>query len=340
MARLPITVLTGFLGSGKTTVLSSVLATPGVPRVAVIVNEIGAVGLDHLIVSEVTETVTLLAAGCLCCQLRSDLVEAVRDLMDQAERGAVPAFDRIAIETSGLAEPGPILQSLVEDVIVSERCRLDGIVVTVDALNGAAQLARRAEAQKQVAVADRLLLTKVDLVDAGAIAAATGAVRAVNAGAPLVEIASGGVRPDHLFNAGLFDARTGRTDVERWLRFAANAHGHESAIKTLCLRFNRPWAWHSLARWLELLMALEGERLLRLKGIVNVAGEARPVVVHGVHHRLHPPALLETWPGEDRSTRLVFVTDGLDADAVSRTAVQFYGDAAHIDMRQIDTAPD
>jgi G3E family GTPase len=341
VARLPITVLTGFLGSGKTTVLSSVLAAPEVPRTAVIVNEIGAVGLDHLIVSEVTETVTLLAAGCLCCQLRSDLVDAVRSLMDQAARGTVPVFDRIVIETTGLAEPGPILQSLLEDVVISERCRLDGIVVAVDALNGAAQLGCRAEARRQVAVSDRLLLTKLDLADPATIAATTAAVRAINPGAPLVELARGAARPDDLFHAGLFDARTGRAHASRWLRFAAPAErGHDSEIKTLCLRFNRPWAWDSLVRWLDLLMALEGEKLLRLKGIVNVAGETRPVVIHGVHHRLHPPALLETWPDEDRGTRLVFITDGLDADAIGKMALAFRGGGAQIAASSHEAALD
>src|ERR1700751_3096789 len=224
---IPVTLLTGFLGSGKTTVLNHVLKQPDMAATAVVVNEFGEIGLAHLLVERSSENVILLNSGCLCCTVRGDIVDTLTNLFVDRVKGKVPYFTRIAIETTGLADPAPILHTLMTDPIVAARYMLDGVVTTVDAVNGAATLNKHPEAVKQAAVADRLLLTKTDLTEPVARQAFETRLAALNPSAPIIPVAQGAVDPALLFNLGFFDPATKSVDVQRWLRDEAFAAGHE-----------------------------------------------------------------------------------------------------------------
>ncbi|MBI4967468.1 MAG: GTP-binding protein [Rhodospirillales bacterium] len=326
---IPVTVLTGFLGSGKTTVLNHLLAQPGLANTAVLINEFGAVGLDHLLVRKIDESVVLLNSGCLCCTVRGDLVTAARDLFLKRVKGEVPEFARLTIETTGLADPAPILHTLMTDPFLGARYRLDGIVATIDAIHGWAQLDRQPEAVKQAAVADRLLLTKCDGASLERIEALAGRLVRLNPAAPLIRVAYGVVAPERILGAGLFQPGRKHPDVARWLndeavRAAASAHDHprhdpnrhDEHIAAFALIYDQPLEWPRLVLALDLLIAAKGDGLLRLKGIVNVAGRSGPLVLHGVQHQFHPPVELGEWPDVDRRSRLIFITRDLSQAAV------------------------
>ena len=325
--RVAVSLVTGFLGSGKTTLINHLLGHPELADTAVIVNEFGEIGLDHELIVSSSETVTILNDGCLCCTVRGDLISTLRDLYLTRARGEVPAFARAVIETTGLADPAPILHTLMGDEMVGAYYRLDGVVTAIDAAAGAATLDRHGDAVKQAAVADRLVLTKTDLVAARARAALEARLRALNPAAPMVTARHGAVDPAALLGAGLYDPRTKIADVAGWLRDeayepaadAAHAHDvnrHDDRIRAFCLVHDRPIRADALEQWFALLADLRGPDLLRIKGIVNLAGEDRPLVIHGVQHLFHPPALLEAWPGEDRRTRIVFITRDVARDTV------------------------
>src|SRR5262245_8892709 len=229
MDLIPVTVLTGFLGSGKTTLLARLLKHPAMKNVAVLINEFGAVGLDHAFVEKVEGDVVLMQSGCLCCTIRSDLAETLRELFLKRVKGAVPEFDRVVIETTGLADPAPIIHTLMTDPLVAARYRLDGVVTTVDALNAEATLDRQFESVKQAAVADRIVLTKIDLVDEGSRARVETRLRALNPAAPILAVAHGALAPDQLLDCGLYDPKTKSAEVVRWLRAEAYAAPHEHA---------------------------------------------------------------------------------------------------------------
>ncbi len=318
-AALPVSVLTGALGSGKTTLLNRLLEHPALGETAVVINEFGEVGLDHLLVRHVSETVVLLDSGCLCCTVRGDLVTALRDLFLRRVRGEVPEFRRLVIETSGLADPAPVLHTLISDPLIGARYRLDGVIATVDAVHAGAQLSRQPETRKQVAVADRIVLTKTDLAAPDAVEDLRARLRELNPAAPTAVAIGGDVSPDLLFEAGLFSTRGKLPDVARWLNEEAY-HGHHHAhgsIQSFCLTFAEPLDWEPFAASLERLIAERGEDLLRVKGILNVAGEDRPLAVHGVQHLFHPPTPLPGWPDGDRRSRIVFITRDLGRDAVA-----------------------
>ena len=228
---IPVTLLTGFLGSGKTTVLNHVLKQPGMAATAVIVNEFGEIGLDHLLVERSSEDVVLLNSGCLCCTVRGDIVDTLTNLFVDRVKGKVPYFTRIAIETTGLADPAPILHTLMTDPIVAARYMLDGVVTTVDAVNGAGTLDKQPEAVKQAAVADRLLLTKADLANAAARQKIEARLRALNPSATIVPVAQGVIDPARLFNIGFYDPATKSVDVRRWLRDEAFESGHAHDLR-------------------------------------------------------------------------------------------------------------
>jgi G3E family GTPase len=333
---IPVTLLTGFLGSGKTTVLNHVLKHQGMAATAVIVNEFGEIGLDHLLVETASEDVVLLNSGCLCCTVRSDIVDTLTNLFVDRVKGKVPFFARVAIETTGLADPAPILHTVMTDPIVAARYMLDGVVTTVDAVNGTGTLDRQPEAVKQAAVADRLLLTKTDLANAGQRQAIEARLRALNPGAIIVPVAQGIVDPAMLFGIGFYDPATKSVDVRRWLREEsfetghadehehADVNRHDDRIHAFCITREEPISWAALSAWLDGLATLRGEDLLRLKAIVALSDRPdQPVILHGVQHLFHPPVLLPEWPSEDHRTRIVFITRDLPREAIETTLAAF-----------------
>jgi G3E family GTPase len=326
-SRLPVSVITGFLGSGKTTLLNKLLRHAGMADSAVIINEFGDVGLDHLLVEAVDGEIAVLASGCVCCTLRSDLEQTLHDLLVRRDYGQVPAFSRILVETTGLADPAPIVQLLLNNPLVSHFMRLDTVVTTVDAVNGLRQIDEHAEAVKQAALADRLLLTKADLAAAEAIEELRRRLVALNPGATWHIVSHGEIAPDALFGAALFDPSRKTVDVRRWINEAAyetqgqdhgdhehdhKGHGHGTDIRAYCLSVDQPLSWDSFSSWLGRVRRGAGEDLLRVKGILNLIGESAPVAIHGVHHIFHPPVQLHAWPDADRRSRIVFITRGID----------------------------
>lgn len=344
---LPVSLLTGFLGSGKTTVLNHVLHHPDMDKSAVIVNEFGEIGLDHELAVAGEEDMVLLNSGCLCCTVRGDLVNTLRDMIMLRKREDVPSFDRVLIETTGLADPAPILHTLMSDQLVTNYYRLDGVIATVDAVNGLDTLERQYESVKQAAVADRILVTKTDIADDAAVAALEERLAAINPAAPRERAVNGAVDPKLLFNAGLFDPSRKTPDVERWLHeeaYGSGGHDHENGhdhshdhehqhahdpnrhdehINAFCVTYDEPLRLDALEQWFDTIMMMKGPDLLRIKGIVNVADIDKPVVIHGVQHVFHPPATLDAWPSDDRRTRIVFITRDVDRKTIEDTLSWF-----------------
>jgi G3E family GTPase len=301
-ARIPVTVVTGFLGAGKTTLVRRFLASPPGRNTAVIINEFGAVGIDDALVRASTDEVSLLGNGCMCCIARSDLQIALRRLVGERERGQVPQFDRILIETSGLADPGPILQTFSTDRALGGEFFIEVVVTVVDAATGLATLQWSAEARKQVILADRLVVSKADLAEPAAIEDLRARLRALNAGAAIDRAMHGEIDPLCLVEA------LPRRGTESG--FVAEA-AHSDGIQSFVLAENAPLAWEPFARAMETLIALRGPDLLRVKGFLDVEGCRGPVLVQFVQHLAHPPVELAAWPDGERGTRLVFITRGL-----------------------------
>jgi G3E family GTPase len=311
MSAIPVSILTGFLGSGKTTMLRHLLCQPEFSRTAVIINEFGEVGLDHELVEASEDSFIALQTGCLCCKIRTDLAQTLQDLLRRRDEGRCAQFDRIVIETSGLADPAPILQTLMTDANITGRLVLGGVVTTVDAVNGAGTLEREDISQKQVAVADRIVLTKLDLAGpAGPVLLRR--LEELNAGAPVLTADHGRIDAQRAFSSGLYDPRTKSTDVEAWLAQETHGHAHprhDADIKAYAIVRQEPIRAVALTLFLEALTEHCGNDILRLKGIVNILESPdRPAVIHGVQHVFHAPAWLDRWPSDDRSSRIVFIT--------------------------------
>jgi G3E family GTPase len=319
--RLPVSIVTGFLGSGKTTLINRLLKRPDMNRVAVIVNEFGEQSIDHDLVEVSSEQMMLLNNGCLCCVLRGDLQETMRDLFIKRRTGEIIDFDRIVIETTGLADPAPVMQTLMTDTMLQSQYRLDCVVTLVDAVNGPGQLDSMQEAVKQAALADRIVVTKSDLADEGSVARLEDRLRELNPQAPIKRAVAGEIELAFLINVGLTTARSRLEEVERWMGAEVHdehghVHRHDARVTSFSLRYDRPFTWAAFSQCLEVLTALRGPDLLRVKGLVNVEDRRGPLVIQGVQHLFHPPIELAEWPSDDRATRLVFITRGIDRATV------------------------
>jgi G3E family GTPase len=311
----PVNLITGFLGSGKTTLLRRLLANPALSRTAVLINEFGEVGLDHHLIERIDETVVLLRSGCLCCTVRGELARAIRDLHSKRERGLVPAFDRMIVESSGLADPFPILSTLKAEPVLRHHFRAGVVMTTVDAVNGLAQIEGHFESVQQVAAADRLVLTKTDLADAITIADLRARIRRINPDAPVVPAA------DLDVGALLVDGKTAPDFPVPAPRDAP----HGERVRSFVVTMEQPIDWTAFGIWLTMLLNRHGDKVLRVKGILNLAGEATPVAIHGVRYLVHNPVHMAAWPDADRRSRIVFILDGLDPDLVRRSLTAFNG---------------
>jgi len=333
-SRLPITVITGFLGSGKTTLIRRLLRHRGMSRAAVIINEFGDVGLDHELVAASSEQTTLLSNGCLCCTLRTDLQETLRELFVKRRAGEVIDFDRVFIETSGLADPIPVLHTLRTDALIGAQYRLNGVVTLVDAVNGMGQLDAIPEAVKQAAVADRLVITKTDIADGEAVDRLRERLQAMNPFALVTTAIGGELDPAVLADIGPRSVTARSAELGRWLNAAApearrpeergfvrqrvepRAGTHDAAIASFCLWFDRPFTWERLNAALQALTSLRGPDLLRVKGIVHVEGERGAVVLQGAQHVFHPPVTLEPGHDTDPRSRIVFIVRNIPRGSI------------------------
>jgi G3E family GTPase len=333
---IPVSVITGFLGSGKTTLLSRLLADPRMNKAAVIINEFGEVGLDHLLVTAPREDVVLLSSGCLCCSLRGDLVNTLTSLYSERTRGEIPAFDRVLVETTGLADPAPLLLTVTADENLSQVFHVERVITTVDAVHGLGQLDSNPESVKQACVADVLLLTKTDVADPSQVAALRARLHRLNPIAELLDVIQGQIDPDALFNFAEAGAPRTRDFSDLVEKVESNGHHHRhhdhasdlhAGISSFAVVRDEPVTFSGLEIWMGLLGDVRGPSLLRIKGIVNVGG--RPIVIQAVQHMFHPLSELPDWPDDDRRSRIVFITRDVSREAIERT----------LDALSLDIAP-
>jgi G3E family GTPase len=318
--RLPLVLVTGFLGSGKTTLISALLAHPDMGETAVLVNELGEVAIDHHLVRRVDERTVVLVSGCVCCTLRGDLRDELRDLLARRDRGEIAPLRRVVVETTGLADPAPVLSTLLTEPLLRHHYEVEAVVATVDAVNGAATLDRHPESVKQAAVADTVLVTKADAVAPADVARLEARLRALNPLAAVRRVSFGAIAPGELL-AGR--AREPAAAASPARSEAATGHEHGD-VRSFALVRDEPLDWDAFAVWLTMLLHARGLDVLRVKGLLDVGGPG-PVVLDGVQHVVHRPRHLDAWPDGDRRTRIVFITRGIERDAVLTSLDAFAG---------------
>lgn len=339
--RIPVTLLTGFLGSGKTTLLNKLLHHPAMRDTAVIINELGDAGLDQIFANSnlaqniesehITDNTVLLSSGCLCCSLKNELADTMRDLFFKRSLQAIPQFKRLVIETTGMADPGPILANLMNEPVIESVYRLDAVVVTIDSIYGLEQLTANKEALKQAAVADVLLLTKTDLASEQQIHALQQKLSAINTGATQHSIAHGDIDPAFIIDVGLFDIETRQAEPLRWLRAPVKnilpkgslpQKPHDDDIKSFTVTMPTSLKWRDLKPVILKLCQTHGGNLLRLKGIIHAEDQPSPLAIHAVHFTPYPPTLLEGWTEDEPSSRIVIIGKGLDELEIRKMLMQ------------------
>lgn len=335
--RIPVTLLTGFLGSGKTTLLNQLLANPAMRDTAVIINELGETGLDHILATHIesehiADNTVLLSSGCLCCTLKNELADTMRDLFFKRALQAIPQFNRLVIETTGMADPGPILGNLMNEPVIESTFRLDAVIVTIDGQYGLQQIAEHAEARKQAAVADVLLLTKTDLATPEQLNELKEKLIEINSGGTQHRVLNGLLDPNFIIDVGLYDLASKAPEPQRWLR-APLTKGkpkgtlpqavHDDDITSFTVFMPKPLNWRDLKPVILKLCQTHGKNLLRLKGIIHAEDQPAPLAIHAVHFTPYPPTLLEGWDEDEPISRVVLIGKGLDESAIRNALTQF-----------------
>ena len=319
--QIPVTVITGFLGSGKTTLLSSILKKKEMQKTAVIINEFGEIGLDHALIEHTDENIVELQSGCICCTIQGDLNKTLIDLFDKMMNGKVSSFNRILIETTGLANPVPIIHTLMSSIELIRIYSLDGVITVVDSINGEKTLDLHEESLKQLALAEKIILSKTDIVDKDEIKSLVYRIKEINPVSQIIFSKFGNIPLEEIFGLGAYDPYKKSADVKNWLaaeKYKDKKHHHHhdvnrhnENIRAFSMMSENPVNMIAFSFFRDMITAALGANLLRMKGIVNIAGEERPAVIHGVQHIFHPVQWLEKWPDNDRRTKLVFITQNI-----------------------------
>jgi G3E family GTPase len=319
VSPLPVHTITGFLGSGKSTLLNVLVQQETMADSAIIINEFGEIAIDHALVETSIDNIILLHSGCICCSLRGDLVDTLQELDQQVTNGKLPAFNRVLLETTGLADPGPVLQTLLTEKLLKQRYAAGLVVTMVDMVHAVQHHKHHAEFAKQVAVADKILTTKSDLASLAQKAQVTALIRQINPGAEISDVTDGQIDSTQLLGNIELDNDFRTERLNQWtlaskMTAAASYDIHLEDVKAHYLRESAPVSWQNTWRWLQSVVSLRGSQILRIKGILNIDNEPMPIAIHAVHHVLHPPIRLPRWPDNDRETRIVFITRGLELD--------------------------